>query len=133
MLGEQLVPIKDEGAAQPLKKQSSFGSDKGLNTEGRGEEDTLEYRIDTKNEAGKTISLWHDINVNHIDPETGNETEYLNFVCEIPKFTRYDKRENNPRNICCPDCLCSEIASMYSLQHAESCSPMQKKIRNCYR
>ncbi|CAJ1909195.1 unnamed protein product [Cylindrotheca closterium] len=88
MEGEQLVPIKDVGSAKPLKKQSSFGSDKGLNTEERGAEDTLEYRIDTKNAAGKTISLWHDINVNHIDPETGNETEYLNFVCEIPKFTR---------------------------------------------
>jgi len=82
-----LVPLKDGGESKPLKKQSSFGSDKGLSTSERGQEDTLEYRIDTKNDEGKTISLWHDINVNHIDTD-GNETEYLNFVCEIPKFTR---------------------------------------------
>jgi inorganic pyrophosphatase len=88
MEGEQLVPIKDGSAPKTLSKQSSFGSDNGLATEHRGQEDTLEYRIDTKTPEGKTISLWHDINVNHIDPETGKETEYVNFVCEIPKFTR---------------------------------------------
>ncbi|KAL3940303.1 MAG: hypothetical protein SGBAC_005130 [Bacillariaceae sp.] len=87
MNAEQLVPLNDGSESKPLKKQSSFGSDQGLNTDSRGKEDTLEYRIDTKNPEGKTISLWHDINVNHIDQD-GNETEYLNFICEIPKFTR---------------------------------------------
>ena len=93
MEGEQLVPLKDGGAPKTLKTQSSFGSDNGLATEHRGQEDTLEYRIDTKTPEGKTISLWHDINVNHIDPETGKETEYLNFVCEIPKFTRCELKK----------------------------------------
>lgn len=80
-----------DGASKPsMTKRNSFGSAEGLATETRGNEDTLEYRIDTKNEQGKTISLWHDINVNHIDSE-GKETEYLNFVCEIPKFTRYEQ------------------------------------------
>jgi hypothetical protein len=37
----------------------------------------------------KKISLWHDVSLVHIDPEKKEETPYLNFVCEIPKFTRY--------------------------------------------
>jgi hypothetical protein len=84
---EQLVPLND-GSSRTMKKQSSFGSDKGLETHHHGEEDTLEYRINTKSTEGKTISLWHDINLTHIDHETGKETPYYNFVCEIPKFTR---------------------------------------------
>jgi hypothetical protein len=84
---EQLVPLND-GGSRTMKKQSSFGSDKGLETHHHGEEDTLEYRINTKSTEGKTISLWHDINLTHLDPETGKATPYYNFVCEIPKFTR---------------------------------------------
>ena len=110
MEGEQFVPLNFGGESKSLRKSSSFGSERGLATETRGKEDTLEYRIETKNAEGKTISLWHDINVNHIDPETGEETEYLNFVCEIPKFTRYEEnqRKNSPNGIFhCGSC-CSE-------------------------
>lgn len=81
------MPLKD-GGSKTLKKSTSFGSDKGLETHVQGEEDTLEFRINTKSAEGKTISLWHDINLVHLDPETGNETPYYNFVTEIPKFTR---------------------------------------------
>jgi inorganic pyrophosphatase len=94
---EELVPIKDDSSAPPKAKslakehrQNSFGSDKGLDLHHEGEQDTLDYRIHAKHSTeGKTISLWHDISLVHIDGDTGKETEYMNFVCEIPKFTRY--------------------------------------------
>ena len=90
---ETLVPLNDEGP-QPLtsaSRQNSFGSDKGIDLHEEGKEDTLEYRIHAKDaDNEKTISLWHDISLNHIDPETGEKTDYYNFVCEIPKFTRYE-------------------------------------------
>lgn len=131
MNAEQLVPLNDGSESKPLKKQSSFGSDQGLNTDSRGKEDTLEYRIDTKNPEGKTISLWHDINVNHIDQD-GNETEYLNFICEIPKFTRYDQR---------PSVIVSTALvlvfriylSIAPLTPTSILVPLQEKVRNCYR
>jgi inorganic pyrophosphatase len=94
-MDEQLVPLNDDfppPKAKPLTRgssQSSFGSDKDINLHHEGEEDTLDYRIHAKHSGeGKTISLWHDISLVHIDD--GKDTEYLNFVCEIPKFTRYD-------------------------------------------
>jgi hypothetical protein len=94
---EQLVPLNDDYQPQPSRKltregsQSSFGSEKDIHLHHEGEEDTLDYRIHAKHNAeGKTISLWHDISLVHIDQ--GQETEYLNFVCEIPKFTRYEPR-----------------------------------------
>jgi hypothetical protein len=92
-MDEQLVPLNDDFPPQPkgnLRRegsQSSFGSEKNILLHHEGEEDTLDYRIHAKhNTQGKTISLWHDISLVHIDE--GHETEYMNFVCEIPKFTR---------------------------------------------
>jgi inorganic pyrophosphatase len=94
---ETLVPLNDDfppskAAARPLgaaDRQGSFGSDKDINLHHEGEEDTLDYRIHAKHSGeGKTISLWHDISLVHIDADTGKDTEYMNFVCEIPKFTR---------------------------------------------
>lgn len=86
MEGEQFAPLNDGGMS--LKTKSSFGSHKDLQNHYRGEENALDYRIDTKTTEGKTISLWHDINLIHIDPESSKETSYKNFICEIPKFTR---------------------------------------------
>jgi len=88
---ETLVPLND---AERITSQSrtnssnSFGSDKDINLHEEGKEDTLDYRIHAKHGDEKTISLWHDISLSHIDPESGEKTEYYNFVCEIPKFTR---------------------------------------------
>jgi len=82
---ETLVPLNNE----PITSQSrsnSFGSDINLHEEGK--EDTLDYRIHAKGENEKTISLWHDISLTHIDANSGEKTDYFNFVCEIPKFTR---------------------------------------------
>eukprot|EP00548_Thalassiothrix_antarctica_P005055 CAMPEP_0194135136 /NCGR_PEP_ID=MMETSP0152-20130528/5219_1 /TAXON_ID=1049557 /ORGANISM="Thalassiothrix antarctica, Strain L6-D1" /LENGTH=316 /DNA_ID=CAMNT_0038831205 /DNA_START=19 /DNA_END=969 /DNA_ORIENTATION=+ len=89
-MNETLVPMNDCGAGEPssISRSSSFGSEKGLGITTKGEEDTLEYRIVSKCETGKVVSLWHDISLTHIDPETKKDTDYLNFVCEIPKFTR---------------------------------------------
>ena len=58
-----------------------------------GEENTLEYRIKAVEKDGvakgkKEVSLWHDITLVHVDPATDRPTPYLNFVCEIPKFSR---------------------------------------------
>ena len=89
---ETLVPLND--GLTPKKRtlsNSSFGSDKDINLQEQGQADTLDYRIHAKHgEKKKTISLWHDISLSYIDPDTGDKTEYFNFVCEIPKFTRYE-------------------------------------------
>lgn len=92
-MSESFVPLNDAEAKLP-RRSSSFGSDKDINLHTAGEENTLDYRIHAKHAEGKTISLWHDINLVHIDNETGNETPYYNFVCEIPKFTRYVDKTN---------------------------------------
>jgi inorganic pyrophosphatase len=86
-MSEALVPLND-GNPRIVKKSGSFGSDKDLSLHHEGEQDTLDYRIHAKCTEGKTISLWHDISLVHIDPATGKDTPYYNFVCEIPKFTR---------------------------------------------
>lgn len=92
MSGEEvLVPLKgmDEPAVKDLKRSTSKGSDLDLKVSEAGDENTLEYRIKVMDEgAGKVVSLWHDINLVHLDPGTKEPTPYLNFVCEIPKFSR---------------------------------------------
>jgi inorganic pyrophosphatase len=87
---EAFVPLNDfKDDPREFRKSNSFGSDQGIKLHGAGEEDTLEYRIQAKADDGSRIlSLWHDISLTHIDPETADETPFLNFVCEIPKFTR---------------------------------------------
>ena len=90
-MSETLVPLNDDSSIKKvIKRGNSFGSENGVDIHIQGEENTLEYRVHAKDSyEGKTISLWHDINLVHIDPTSGNETEYYNFVCEIPKFSRY--------------------------------------------
>lgn len=50
----------------------------------------LDYRMKTvdKNGTQKPISLWHDVTLVHVDPTTNKPTPYLNYVNEIPKFSR---------------------------------------------
>jgi hypothetical protein len=78
---ETLVPLDD---VRKMKRSASNHS-----IESKGESGTESFQIRAVNEAGRTISLWHDVSLVHIDPETQQPTPYLNFVCEIPKFTRY--------------------------------------------
>jgi len=71
----------------------SHGSSSNLQTVTDGEENTINYRIQAHEKEGiasgkKQISLWHDITLVHINPETNMPTPYLNFICEIPKFSR---------------------------------------------
>jgi leucyl aminopeptidase len=90
---EKFVALNDVVREKKIERHlssSSFGSsgsDHKLHHE--GEQDTLEYRIHASSSEGKTISLWHDISLIHHDEQTQKETEYYNFICEIPKFTRY--------------------------------------------
>lgn len=82
---ETFVPLND---VRSLKRTNSRGSNVEL--EKAGMEDSLDYRIQAMCPTGnKKISLWHDISLVHMDAENRTETEYYNFVCEIPKFTRY--------------------------------------------
>ena len=85
---ETQVPL-----GQPLRKNSSsalsHGSSSNLELHSHGDENTTEYRIKAAEKSGsKTISLWHDVTLVHVDPATDRPTPYLNFVCEIPKFSR---------------------------------------------
>jgi hypothetical protein len=93
---ESSVPLNDDDVGvgfnnnTSLKRSNSHGSNKDLQAIGDGMENSLEYRIHTTDATtGKKISLWHDVSLIHIDPETKQETPYMNFVCEIPKFSRY--------------------------------------------
>jgi len=88
------IPIKDaEPSLKKSNSQASHGSSANLLTLTKGDENTLDYRIQTHEKEGiatgkKAISLWHDVTLVHIDPVTEMPTPYLNFVCEIPKFSR---------------------------------------------
>ena len=81
-----MVPLAD---VRKMKRSSSHGSDKSLEVEAEGMEDSLKYRLQAVDvDGGKKISLWHDVSLVHIDEKTDKDTPYFNFVCEIPKFTR---------------------------------------------
>ena len=72
-----------------MQRKSSFGSNSNLQLLHEGE--GLDYRIKTvdKKSSKKSISLWHDVTLVHVDDTTGRPTPYLNFVNEIPKFSRW--------------------------------------------
>ena len=67
-----------------------------LKVETRGEEDTLDWRLFVKDDSGKITSLWHDVPL-----FTSDDPPRLNFVCEIPKFSRQVEREAHAR---IPEC-----------------------------
>ena len=81
------VPLND---VRTMKRSNSVGSGSDYGLEEDGEHNTLEYRLHATDSTGsQKISLWHDVSLVHLEQETRNETEYFNFVCEIPKFSRY--------------------------------------------
>jgi len=63
-------------------------SHENLASEVQGPEDTLETRIYAKDDTNEHRSLWHDLPLFDTDINTGKPTGYVNFVCEIPKYTR---------------------------------------------
>lgn len=70
---------------------SAHGSASNLQNLSEGEENTQSYRIQAVEkgvEGKKPVSLWHDVTLVHIDPATERPTPYLNFICEIPKYSR---------------------------------------------
>jgi len=83
MQGTYEMPVKGG-----MEKKSSHGSNTSLHLLHEGE--GLNYRMKTVDKDGgkKPISLWHDVTLVHVDPATKKPTPYLNFVCEIPKFSR---------------------------------------------
>jgi len=88
-----LVPISDGPKRTLSHGGSSHGSNTNLDLHHHGEENTLDYRIRAVEKEGvakgkKEISLWHDVTLVHVDPATDRPTPYLNFVSEIPKFSR---------------------------------------------
>ena len=91
MMQETLVPLNDGGVDDKvsINRTNSLGSQSDVDLQHHGDEDTLEYRIQAKHSTGKIVSLWHDVSLTHVDPKTHEKTPYFNFVCEIPKFTRY--------------------------------------------
>jgi inorganic pyrophosphatase len=86
------VPIKgSEQSFMPTMKRSGSGSHgSNSNLQVFHEGDGVNFRMKTVDKSGnkKPISLWHDVTLVHIDPATNRPTPYLNFVCEIPKFSR---------------------------------------------
>jgi hypothetical protein len=87
------VQLNDSENRKTIKRTGSgnHGSSSNLRLLDHGEIDTLEYRIRAVEKATKhqqEISLWHDVTLVHIDPASERPTPYLNFVCEIPKYSR---------------------------------------------
>jgi inorganic pyrophosphatase len=77
------------GGGEEKKSMKRVMSHEDINTETVGEEDTLETRYFAKDQVeGEHRSLWHDLPLFESDPNTGKPTGALNFVCEIPKWTR---------------------------------------------
>ena len=75
-----------------MKRVGSVGSNKDYNLSEDGEKDSHTYRlqaVDGGEGETKKISLWHDVSLMHLDPESREPTGHLNFVCEISKFSRY--------------------------------------------
>lgn len=62
-------------------------SHEDLQTEVRGEIDTHDTRYFSMDGDGEHRSLWHDVNLFEMDA-AGKPTGSLQFVCEIPKWTR---------------------------------------------
>jgi len=86
------VPIKgSEQSFMPTMKRSGSGSHgSNSNLQVFHEGDGVNFRMKTVDKSGnkKPISVWHDVTLVDIDPATNRATPYLNFVCEIPKFSR---------------------------------------------
>jgi inorganic pyrophosphatase len=77
-----VVPISTPKSTLPRNM-----SHDDLVTELRGVVDTHEARFFTKDAQGQQRSLWHDLPLFDLDA-AGKPTGALNFVCEIPKWTR---------------------------------------------
>ena len=83
------VPLEPLEGVRKWNRSNSHGSDKSLEMASEGIEDSLDFRLQAVDKEGnKKISLWHDVSLVHLD-DNKDDTPYMNFVCEIPKFSRY--------------------------------------------
>ena len=79
-----LVPLR--GGNDKLRRQLSH---EDLKADHHGAPDTADARVYAKDVTeGEHRSLWHDLPLFEVDPKDGKPTGALNFVCEIPKWTR---------------------------------------------
>ena len=79
-----LVPLR--GGNEKLRRQLSH---EDLKAELHGAPDTADARVFAKDvQEGEHRSLWHDLPLFEVNPKDGKPTGALNFVCEIPKWTR---------------------------------------------
>lgn len=79
-----LFPLR--GGGEPLRRQLSH---ENLKAELHGAPDTADARVYAKDtEENEHRSLWHDLPLFEVDPKDNKPTGALNFVCEIPKWTR---------------------------------------------
>ena len=74
--------------AATMTKSTSHGSNSNLALLHDGEGIAYRMQAVDKRSTQKSISLWHDVTLVHVDPATNKPTPYLNFVNEIPKFSR---------------------------------------------
>lgn len=83
---EMLVSLNDVREKKTLVAKNSGE----LKLAASGLENSSSFRIHgTDGDGSKKISLWHDVSLVHQDRTSKTPTEYYNFVCEIPKFTRW--------------------------------------------
>jgi hypothetical protein len=81
-----LIPLR--GGGEPLRRQLSH---EDLKAEYHGTPDTADARVFAKDvTGGEHRSLWHDLPLFEVNPDNAKPTGALNFVCEIPKWTRYE-------------------------------------------
>lgn len=71
-----------------MGRSTSHGSNSNLHQLHEGEGTEFRMKTVDKTSKKKQISLWHDVTLVHVDDTTGRPTPYLNYVNEIPKFSR---------------------------------------------
>ena len=83
-----------------LKRVVSVGTFDRLRSLEEGEENTLDYRVHSLDDNSNRISIWHEVNLHSMNPNTNKPTGNYNFICEIPKFTRkkYEISTSEPFN-----------------------------------
>jgi hypothetical protein len=73
-------------AVDTLRRELSH---EDIKSECHGQPDTPDARVFAKVD-GEHRSLWHDLPLFEISPKDGKPTGALHFVCEIPKWTRFN-------------------------------------------
>ncbi|KAM3576647.1 hypothetical protein VYU27_001450 [Nannochloropsis oceanica] len=70
-----------------MKRVASINTINRLTKVQEGEHDTVDYRVHSLDHNEERISLWHELPLFAVDDDA-RPTGALNFICEIPKFTR---------------------------------------------